>query len=182
MKSFSNGAKGTIDIKDGNATIEFERYLSHPPKKIWEALTDPQQLSAWYICKVRIETGIGGKVELWFGKENYHVSGPIRVWDPPHTLEHEWNIEPNEVLVNGVNSTVRWDLIEQDEGTLLRLTHSNLAKSVVSGLVPWLDPAPADHLILDTLDAYLSSRSLPDVQENMPHLMDLYHNINGPKS
>lgn len=178
MKRSFGDSKGKIIRENGKASIEFERFLSHPPETIWNAITDKEQLSAWYICKVRIEQGIGGNIEFWFGP-NYHVTGLIRVWQPPYVLEHEWNIEPTESLADGVKSTVRWELVKHGEGTLIRLTHRNLSDDVVNGMIPWLDPAPADHLVLDSLDAYLSSIPLPEVQEGMFTLIGEYRKLRG---
>lgn len=166
---------GRLSMEDGYATIEFERFYNHPPEKVWGALTDNDQLSSWFLSRVRIEGGPGGFIESWFGYPVMHVEGKITAWDPPHLLEHEWNIQPNQVLPEGEFSRMRWELIGSSGGTILKLTHHNLTRQTMAGLRTGLDPAPANHLILERLGDYLSEMPFGNAQERMKELMDSYH-------
>ncbi len=57
--------QGILTVKDGFATIFFERYFSHPPEKIWKAITEPEHLSSpWYLADARIDGHPGGTVDL----------------------------------------------------------------------------------------------------------------------
>lgn len=177
MSSMASSPMGKVTFEDERATIEFERYYGYPVQKIWEALTDNSQLSSWFLSKVRMEGGPGGFVESWFGFPTFHVTGKIRIWNPPHILEHEWNIEPSQALPEGEFSVMRWELEEKGVGTVLRLTHRNLTRQTISGLRTGLDPAPAEHLILERLEVYLSSSGLKDMQIRMSELMAEYHRM-----
>ena len=132
-------------------------------------------MASWFLSKIRIEAGPNGSVESWFGFPVHHVTGKIKVWNPPHVFEHEWNIEPTPDLPEGEFSIMRWELTELNGGTKLRLVHRNLTRYTVTGLRTGLDPAPAEHLILERLGAYLTSTLVSNVQERMKELMREYH-------
>lgn len=149
---------GRIMVEDHFASIEFERHFRHPPERVWEAITSQDQFSGWYLCKVKIKGGSGGRIDLWFART--HVYGKIKRWDPPRVFEHEWNINPQEGLPNGERTTLRWELTEEAEGTMVRLTHFSLTERTALGLTEGLEPATSDHLLLDRLQAFLNSESL----------------------
>jgi len=171
------GDLGKITFVDEQASIEFQRFYAHVPEKVWAAITDNSRLASWFITKVRIEPGLGGLVESWFGFPPHHVMGKIKVWDPPHLLEHEWNIEPSQALPDGEFSIMRWELERVNGGTILTLKHRNLTRQTVSGIRRGLDPAPAEHLILDRLEAYLSSNPASNTPARMNELMAEYHKM-----
>lgn len=169
---------GKISVIDNKARIEFERFLPHPPESVWNALTNNERLRSWYLSRTTIEPGMNGKIEFWFGREQTHVTGKITIWSPPFILEHEWNIEPSASLPKGEKSIVRWELTQKKDGTLVRLLHINLTElTAKGGNAPNLDPAPAHHLILDRLEAYLDSKPLPDAAVFMQSLVSEYRKL-----
>lgn len=72
---------------------------------------------------------------------------------------------------------MRWELERVDGGTVLTLKHRNLGRKKVSGIRRGLDPAPAEHLILDGLETYLSSRPASDTPARVNELMAEYHKL-----
>lgn len=149
---------GRITIKEDYASIEFERHLNHSTDRVWKAITDQDQLSRWYLCKVKVNGGPKGRLDLWFAKT--HVYGEIVKWEPPRVFEHEWNIEPRDELPDGERTILRWELIEESTGTMLRLSHLNLTKKTALGFTDGIEPATSDHILLDRLQAFLNSGSL----------------------
>ena len=168
---------GKVTFDGGRASIEFVRYFPHHREKVWSAITDNDKLSSWFLTKTRIQPGPSGTVELWFGYPTHHVYGKIMIWDPPHVLEHEWNIDPSPELPEGEFSIMRWELISEDGGTVLKLTHSNLTRESVSGMRRGLDPAPAEHLILLRLGAYLMQTPISSINAGMNTIMNAYHRM-----
>ncbi len=61
------------------------------------------------------------------------MTGRIRVWDPPRVFEHEWN---QAVLSAPEPGVVRYELIPDGEGTLLRFSHRGLDDLRRSGISP----------------------------------------------
>ena len=50
---------------DGRPTLRFERHLKHPPELVWQAITEPAQLNAWYPLRaLAIDLRIGGRIEF----------------------------------------------------------------------------------------------------------------------
>ena len=41
-------AREVYATDDGRVAIRFVRLLPHPPEKVWRAITDPEQLAAWF--------------------------------------------------------------------------------------------------------------------------------------
>lgn len=146
---------GHVAIEGSHATLTFERILRHPPEEVWAALTQPEALSAWYLAKATIDRREGGTVDLHTGPSQFHVTGRILVWDPPHAFEHEWRVAPRPELPEGEDAVIRWELNPISEGTRLLLTHRRLTRTTALGF------APGTHALLDRLEAHLDRAPLP---------------------
>ena len=106
-----------------SAPIVIEKYIPVNREKIWEDLTNPEQMKQWYfdIPDFKPEKGFqfsftGGPPE----KEYIHRC-VIQEVIPGKLLTHTWRYEgyPGE-------SVVSWQLEDSGDGTLLKLTHSGL--------------------------------------------------------
>ena len=74
---------GTI-VKDGEkATLVFVRKLGFSPETVWKALTEPSELSSWYMTNAHIDGRKGGSIDFISGPSRLHITGSILVWDPP---------------------------------------------------------------------------------------------------
>lgn len=177
MTGTAIGGMGRVSFQDDFATIEFERHVMHPPELVWSAITDQNKLSKWYLSKVVIEEGSGGRIDLWFSR--IHVYGKIKRWDPPRVFEHEWNVDPGEGISNQERTIIRWELLEEGEGTLIKLTHINLTKKTALGFTEGLEPATSDHIILDRLQAFLNSESLNIGPELIRSIREEYKKLGG---
>ncbi len=158
MREALNESMGRVTVTDGTAKIEFVRYLQHSRDRVWGAITDQEQLARWYLCKVKVVGGPGGRIDLWFGKD--HVYGTILAWEPPGVLEYEWNIDPRVGLPEGERAIVRWELLENGKGTTVRLSHFNLSRKTALGLSEGLEPMSSNHILLDRLMLFLYSKPL----------------------
>lgn len=162
---------GTVVIEGNYATLRYERQLPHLPEIVWKAITDPKQVSIWFSTTARIDTRSGGSIEYISVPIGFRRTGRISIWNPPHSFEHEWHIDPHPQLPNGeTESVIRWDLTEDaSHHTLLNLTHSRLTKT--NGL----RFAPAWHIFLDRLEAQLDDdEKLPDLMEGIAAIKGLY--------
>ena len=106
---------GKVKIENGHATLEFTRFLAHPPQAVWEALTDPAHFNAWYNAAATIDGRLGGSFEVLSGP--FHWTGPILARDPPTLLAYEHNHEPCPEMPSGARTIVRWELSPEGEGT-----------------------------------------------------------------
>jgi uncharacterized protein YndB with AHSA1/START domain len=158
---------GQVDIKDNRATVTFTRFLKHPPSTVWEAITTPEEFSAWYSGKAAIDPRVGGMFEVWTGTgPAFHWTGKILVWEPPTLLEYEHNHEPSKVLPSGADTIVRWELTPTNEGTTLSFTQSRLKSN--------FGFAPAMHVFLERLESHLDNQALPDFMRRFQEVMKLY--------
>jgi uncharacterized protein YndB with AHSA1/START domain len=118
-------------------TLVFERLLPGPVEKVWAYLTESEKRGKW-LAKGEMELFEGGKVTLEFLHsdlspdtndpipEKYKSmehgassTGTVLKISPPHLLAFTWES----------NSDVTFELKEQGDKVLLRLTHRNLVGS-----------------------------------------------------
>lgn len=113
-------------------TIVEEITIRASAERIFEALTDPQQRIRWWGAEGRfrathMESDLrpGGQWSTrgtGFGK-SFSVRGEYRVIERPRVLAFTWI---PDWQASATESLVRFDLIEQDGVTTVRLTHSGL--------------------------------------------------------
>jgi len=102
--------------RDGERyTLVFVRELKHAPEKVWEALTDPDQLREWAPFDPDRNLGATGEAKLSLvGAESEEVStSEVLHADAPRLLEYTW-----------AGDTVRWELEPTATGTRLSLFHT----------------------------------------------------------
>jgi uncharacterized protein YndB with AHSA1/START domain len=88
------------------------------PKVVYEALTDPAALRVW--LAEHAEVDLPGRYEFWgrFTPDGAESHQRVLHVDE-HTIRFAWTVE-------GVESTVGFELAEDEDGTLVTLTHSDL--------------------------------------------------------
>ena len=89
-----------------------------PPKVVYEALTDPAALRVWLAEHADVD--LPGKYEFWgrFTPDGAEPHQRVLHVDE-RTIRFAWTVE-------GVESTVQFELAEDEEGTLVTLSHSDL--------------------------------------------------------
>jgi uncharacterized protein YndB with AHSA1/START domain len=115
---------GRILHEDGQYTIRFERHLGHPVSRVWDALTQPDQIAKWFAIAT-VELHPGGDYILDFTHAPQVMRGKITRLREYALLEYTWDEGSQET------SLVSWELVPQGpEACLLILTHSGLTKQV----------------------------------------------------
>jgi uncharacterized protein YndB with AHSA1/START domain len=136
----------TATITSDQDTVVAEIFIAAPPERVFEAITDPAQLSRWWgqnglyrVGERMADVRRGGR---WYcsgeGADGtkFSVAGEYLEVDPPRRLVHTWIASyglPNK-------TTVYWDLIPQavhglhpsgpkkaGMGTLVKLRHEGFA-------------------------------------------------------
>lgn len=103
---------GTLERGDGTVTLRFTRQLAHPPEKVWRALTEPDQLEAWFPTTIEGELVPGAPLAFSFTRPALpRMSGHVLACEPPKLLEFIWDDE-----------TLRFELTARGSGTLLGFT------------------------------------------------------------
>ncbi|MBA4058523.1 MAG: hypothetical protein C0490_27650 [Marivirga sp.] len=131
---------GKIMKKKDGFEITFERTLDHNIHVVWEAITDPARLAAWF-TDIEMDFVPGGKMIIRFKDEARTESiGRIVRIQRPHVFEFTWEDELAIFELFSIN----------DSSCKLLFTYSNLADNyVISVPAGW-------HLLLDQLEAVLN--------------------------
>jgi len=169
---------GTIEEIDGRYVLRFERRLNHPVERVWDALTQPEQIPKWWgEGEVHLELVEGGPYRV-------RTTGPpelveaiiaeagevalvsedtvLRV-DPPYLFEHTFGSDPGSIA--------RWELHPDGEGTRLTLTHTEPPGfenvNAPRDLAGW-------HTVLDRLAGVVDDAPVPWAKEHWEGYRDHY--------
>jgi len=145
-KQYSPGAASGAQIqKDGEKwTLVLVRELSHPPEKVWKALTDPEHLRQWAPFDSDQNLGRVGTVKLTtVGTPTPMVSETeIKRAEEPKLLEFNWG-----------GQDIRWELEPLASGTRLTLWHNIDRRFIAMGAAGW-------HICLDVFDRLLAAQPI----------------------
>ncbi|HEY3833216.1 MAG TPA: SRPBCC domain-containing protein [Acidimicrobiia bacterium] len=75
--------------------IRFERHLHKPVDVVWRAVTDPDEMRAWFPTKIEIdEWQVGAPLTHVFeGSEIDPLPGTVTEWDPPRRVAFTWGTD-----------------------------------------------------------------------------------------
>ena len=124
-------------------TLVLVRDLRHPPAKVWEALTDPTQLSEWAPFDADRNLATGGPVKLsTVGAQAPLVVETIVRAEAPRLLEYTWG-----------GGQLRWELEARESGTRLTLWTSIPRGWIAAGAAGW-------HICFDVLERLLAGQPM----------------------
>jgi uncharacterized protein YndB with AHSA1/START domain len=134
-----------IEKTGDNWALVIARDLRHSPDKVWEAITDPDEIREWAPFDADGNLGKeGNAVKLTtVGAPMLHVTETtITKAEPPHLLEYNWG-----------GFDMRWTLEPSKDGTRLTLWTNIDRRFIAMGAAGW-------HLCFDVLDHYLDGDPL----------------------
>jgi uncharacterized protein YndB with AHSA1/START domain len=144
---------GTLLTDGARPAVRLERHLPDPPAVVWQAITDREQLKAWFPCDVVVAGGrwaVGAPITFPFppGVIDMTLTGEVLAVDEPNALEFTWG---EEVL--------RFELRPEGGGTHLILVDELPPGSAARNAAGWdvcldrlagLEPSPdAWHSLFD---------------------------------
>ena len=139
---FKTGAAfGASVRKEGDTwTLVLVRTLSHPPAKVWKALTEPEHLREWAPFDSDKNLGTVGTAMLTtVGAPSPHVTETrVKRAEAPKLLEFTWG-----------GNDIRWELEPSGKGTRLTLWHNIDRNYIAMGAAGW-------HVCLDVLSNMLA--------------------------
>ncbi len=145
---------GTVaDQHDGRQELRFERRLTHPPEKVWRALTRRDQLRNWFAAHTDRDFAPDARVRFTMtpeAKRQMNVAdgaeslgeGTVTVFDPPRRLEYTWD---GQVMI--------WELVPSGDGCVLVFTTVFDHEGGASEAAGW-------HAALEVLAARLGEREV----------------------
>jgi uncharacterized protein YndB with AHSA1/START domain len=137
---------GRLEQREGRWQLRFTRRLPHPPEKVWRALTEPEELAAWFPFDIEGERAPGAPLRfVTRGGEGPPLEGEMLACEAPSVLELRW----------GGDETLRFELRPDGDGTVLTLVNAfdELGKAARDG-AGW-------HACLDLLEHRLDGREPP---------------------
>src|SRR5439155_11510230 len=147
-ESYMPGAAAGAEVrKDGDKwTLVLVRELRHPPALVWQALTDPAQLSEWAPFDADRSLAAVGPVKLTtIGAPASYATTETQVKraDAPKALEYSWG-----------GGDIRWELEPHGAGgTRLTLWHNINRGYIAMAAAGW-------HVCFDVLERQLSGQPL----------------------
>ena len=105
--------------------VQRETHIPAPPAAVFALLTDPEKILRWMGTEAQVEPQPGGLYLVNVTRARF-ARGSFREVVPVHRLAYSFGRADGSEVVPPGSSLVEIDLIEQPDGTLLRLTHSGL--------------------------------------------------------
>ncbi len=136
---------GKLERAGDRWRLRFQRELAHDPEVVWRALTEPEQLAAWFPHDIEGERAAGAPLQ--FVSRNGEAppfAGEMLVYEPPQLLEMRWG-----------DDVLRFELEPREHGCVLTLldTFAELGKAARDG-AGW-------HVCLDALGRSLADEPSP---------------------
>ncbi len=129
----------TVSITPDQDAILGEIHVDAPAQRVFEAITDPEQLVKWWgqdnryrltTCHNDVRRGGQWKsVGVGADGKPFQANGEYLEVDPPRLLVYTWKGDWD----GGVQSTVRWDIIASNKGNLVKMRHSGFAAQPEAG-------------------------------------------------
>ena len=134
---------GILEPAGNRWQLRFTRRLGHAPEKIWRALTEPEQLQAWFPQRIVGEWSVGAP--LRFVSAFGDFEGEVMAFEPPSLLEFRWGTD-----------TIRLEVAPEGRGSVLTLidTFDELGKAArdAAGWHECLDAL--EHAVVGTRPAW----------------------------
>ncbi len=105
--------------------ISREVTVAAPPATVWEALTDPAELVAWFGADAEVDLRVGGAIRFRW-PDGSERRGLMIELDPPHRLAFRWReLRAGAAGLAAADATVvAFTLDADDEGTRVTVTES----------------------------------------------------------
>jgi uncharacterized protein YndB with AHSA1/START domain len=122
--------------------------IAAPPEQVFRALTDPEQLAAWWgsgdsyrTREWRVDARPGG---AWSARTTDAagadgvIGGEVRVVDPPRVLEYTWRASWDPLATTVVRYELAPATVRGVSGTRLTVTHAGFDTGSPTGVTCWL--------------------------------------------
>jgi uncharacterized protein YndB with AHSA1/START domain len=106
--------------------IERTLHLTHPPERVWAALTTADGLGTWFGNRAEVDLRVGGQAKLGWDSGDSATLTIERV-DPPHVFAYTWPLSglPDS---DPRRTYVQFTLEPAGAGTTLTVTETGFAQ------------------------------------------------------
>lgn len=105
---------------DGETDIIVRRDFTHPPARVWRALTEPALIRQWMASQdsmTRCEMDLRPGGSFHYGWEEFFFSGPILTVEAPHHMTHVEHFSGDR----SYHAEITTDLVAQGTGTRMTM-------------------------------------------------------------
>jgi len=135
-------ARAGVEKHGETWTLVLVRDLRHPPATVWQALTDPAQLSQWAPFDADRNLAAVGPVKLSTVGTPQVSESTVQRAEAPKLLEYSWG-----------GNALRWELEPRGSGTRLTLWHNIDRRFISWGAAGW-------HVCFDVLERLLAGEPI----------------------
>jgi uncharacterized protein YndB with AHSA1/START domain len=102
--------EATLLTAGNRPVLRFERHLPRPIEAVWRAVTDTDEMRAWFPTRIEIdEWKVGASLTHHFdGHDLEPLEGTVLAWDPPARVRFTWGAD-----------TIAFELTEAADGTTI---------------------------------------------------------------
>ncbi|GAA2278855.1 hypothetical protein GCM10010234_14260 [Streptomyces hawaiiensis] len=79
-----------LTLEDGRPAVRFSRVYDHPVERVWEFVTDPEELEHWFPSRAEIDLRPGGTIRFSGDPHMEDSTGRVLAVDPPRHLSFDW--------------------------------------------------------------------------------------------
>jgi uncharacterized protein YndB with AHSA1/START domain len=108
-----------------NEPFVIERTFNAPAEKVWDAITQKEQMKQWYFDLAEFRPEVGFEFQFEAGDENKKWLHICRITEvvPGKKLIHSWRYDGQDA-----ETFVTWEIFDEGNKTRLRLTHEGLER------------------------------------------------------
>lgn len=87
--------EGTLIRRGQRPVLRFERHLARPVDAVWRAVTDPEEMKAWFPTRIEIvKWEVGAELTHHFDDHDIEpLPGKVLEWDPPRRVSFTWGAD-----------------------------------------------------------------------------------------
>lgn len=138
MRGTANDALGSAETV---YRMDWRRSYPESVVRVWAAISNEQEISAWMKYPTRLEARLGGVIHIDFSSQG-SLEGIVCDFEPLRSLIYTWG-----------DSLVKWEIEDVAGKTRLHLAHVGVQPELAAGLgAGW-------HAFLDQLQDYLMGSS-----------------------
>jgi uncharacterized protein YndB with AHSA1/START domain len=122
-------SEATLLSAGSRPVLRFERHLPGTVEAVWQAVTDPDEMRAWFPTRIEIEEWkVGAELTHHFDQHDIEpLPGRVLEWDPPRRVSFTWGAD-----------TIGFAVTESpDGGTIFVLTEELSANHAARNAAGW---------------------------------------------
>jgi uncharacterized protein YndB with AHSA1/START domain len=79
-----------LTLDDGRPAVRFSRTYDHPIERVWQFVTDADELARWFPSRAEIDPRPGGTITFSGDPNMPEATGRVLALDEPRHLSFEW--------------------------------------------------------------------------------------------